>query len=135
MNKKHGSNVPLVLMNSFNTHSDTERIRFKYERRVDLHMFQQSYYPRVLKETLRPYPEKIDLQDGRYGRGRGRERREGFYDYCDLNRVHSVLFSCSQHRYEWKGQGSLSFNITLPGLVIFVEWQLALNLINIGMVY
>lgn len=70
MNKKHGSNVPLVLMNSFNTHSDTERIRFKYERRVDLHMFQQSYYPRVLKETLRPYPEKVDLQDGRY---RGKE--------------------------------------------------------------
>lgn len=66
MNRKHGSNVPLVLMNSFNTHSDTERIRFKYEKRVDLHMFQQSYYPRVLKETLRPYPEKVDLQDGRY---------------------------------------------------------------------
>ena len=65
MNKKYGSNVPLVLMNSFNTHVDTERIRFKYERRVDLFMFQQSYYPRVLKETLRPYPEKVDLQDGR----------------------------------------------------------------------
>ena len=64
MNKKYGSNVPLVLMNSFNTHSDTERIRFKYERRVDLFMFQQSYYPRVLKETLRPYPEQFDLNDG-----------------------------------------------------------------------
>lgn len=64
MNKKHGSRVPLVLMNSFNTHADTERIRFKYERRVDLFMFQQSYFPRVLKETLRPYPEKVELQDG-----------------------------------------------------------------------
>lgn len=64
MNKRYGSNVPLVLMNSFNTHADTERIRFKYERRVDLYMFQQSYYPRVLKETLRPYPEKFDLNDG-----------------------------------------------------------------------
>ena len=64
MNKKHGSSVPLVLMNSFNTHADTERIRFKYERRVDLYMFQQSYYPRVLKETLRPYPEKVNLLDG-----------------------------------------------------------------------
>lgn len=66
MNKKFGSNIPLVLMNSFNTHADTERIRFKYERRVDLHMFQQSYYPRVLKETLRPYPENFDLNDGWY---------------------------------------------------------------------
>ena len=72
MNKKYDSNVPLVLMNSFNTHTDTERIKFKYERRVNLHMFQQSYYPRVLKETLRPYPEKVDLQDGRYRQEGGR---------------------------------------------------------------
>ncbi len=52
LNKEYDSNVPLVLMNSFNTHSDTERIKFRYENRVDLHMFQQSYYPRILKETL-----------------------------------------------------------------------------------
>ena len=95
MNKKHGSNVPLVLMNSFNTHSDTERIRFKYERRVDLHMFQQSYYPRVLKETLRPYPEKIDLQDGRYGREEGEERGEkGF-----VNIVTFIMYMRVQFGY------------------------------------
>lgn len=64
MNRKYGTDVPLVLMNSFNTHADTERIRFKYERRVNLYMFQQSYYPRVLLETLRPFPEKFNLQDG-----------------------------------------------------------------------
>jgi len=51
-------------MNSFNTHSDTEKILFRYEKRVELHMFQQSYYPRVLKETLRPFPEKLDLHNG-----------------------------------------------------------------------
>ena len=32
-------------------------------------------------------------------------------------------------------KGRYLFNITLPGLVIFAEWQLELNLINIGMVY
>lgn len=113
MNKKHGSNVPLVLMNSFNTHSDTERIRFKYERRVDLHMFQQSYYPRVLKETLRPYPEKVNLQDGRYG---GRERREDFFvDIVALIMYMHVQFGCYQDRYEWKGQGSLSFQYLQKG--------------------
>ncbi len=64
INNKYNSNIPLVLMNSFNTHSDTERVRFRYEKRVDLHMFQQSYYPRILKETLRPLPEKLDLQTG-----------------------------------------------------------------------
>lgn len=64
INSKYDSDVPLVLMNSFNTHADTERIRFRYEKRVNLYMFQQSYYPRILKETLRPYPEKLDLQTG-----------------------------------------------------------------------
>ncbi len=65
MNKVYGSDVPLVLMNSFNTHADTERVRFKYDKRLKLHMFQQSYYPRVLKETLRPFPETFNLQDGK----------------------------------------------------------------------
>lgn len=64
LNKKHNSNVPLVLMNSFNTHAETERVFFKYEKRVDLHMFEQSYHPRILRETLRPYPERFDLRDG-----------------------------------------------------------------------
>lgn len=62
MNKKYGSNVPLLLMNSFNTHLDTERIRHKYDNRVNLHMFQQSCYPRVLKETLRPYPTSLNSE-------------------------------------------------------------------------
>ena len=29
-----------------------------------LHMFQQSYHPRVLRETLRPFPVNVDLKDG-----------------------------------------------------------------------
>ncbi|CAI8047806.1 UTP--glucose-1-phosphate uridylyltransferase [Geodia barretti] len=64
LNKKHNSDVPLVLMNSFNTHEETQRVRFKYDKRVDLHMFQQSYHPRVLRETLRPFPVNVDLKDG-----------------------------------------------------------------------
>lgn len=66
MNRRYGTDVPLVLMNSFNTHSDTERIKFKYGNRVTLLTFQQSYHPRILLETLRPYPENFDLHDGRW---------------------------------------------------------------------
>ena len=64
LNNKHNSDVPLVLMNSFNTHEESQKVRFKYEKRVDLHMFQQSYHPRILRETLRPYPVRFDLKDG-----------------------------------------------------------------------
>eukprot|EP00731_Ephydatia_muelleri_P038258 Em0695g4a len=59
INKLYGSRVPLVLMNSFNTHADTKKIEHKYSSRVDLYMFEQSCYPRVLKETLRPYPDSL----------------------------------------------------------------------------
>ena len=47
-------------MNSFNTHADTKRIEHKYNSRVDMHMFEQSCYPRILKETLRPYPDSMN---------------------------------------------------------------------------
>lgn len=51
-------------MNSFNTTSETARVKHKYERRVPLYTFEQSCFPRVNQETLRPLPEKPDLQDG-----------------------------------------------------------------------
>ena len=51
-------------MNSYNTNSETARIKHKYERRVNLYVFDQSYYPRINQETLRPIPEKPDYKDG-----------------------------------------------------------------------
>ena len=54
LNTQYGCQVPLVLMNSFYTHEDTQKIRPKYERRVKLYMFVQSCYPRLDRETLRP---------------------------------------------------------------------------------
>lgn len=55
LNEVYGSSVPLVLMNSFNTHEDTLKLIQKYEgRRCKIHTFLQSKYPRINKETLLP---------------------------------------------------------------------------------
>lgn len=52
-----GSNVPLLLMNSFNTDSETAKIIQKYQdTNVTITTFQQSRYPRIIKESLEPMP-------------------------------------------------------------------------------
>ena len=53
-------------MNSFNTQSETLRVKHKYERSVPLFMFEQSCYPRVNQETLRPVPETPEIRDGEW---------------------------------------------------------------------
>ena len=63
LNKTYGTNVPLVLMNSFNTQTEMDRVKHKYERVVSLHMFEQSCYPRINQETLRPLPETPTVAD------------------------------------------------------------------------
>lgn len=60
LNKKYHCNVPLVLMNSFNTHEDTEKIKHRYEHRVSLHMFEQSKFPRISKESLCPLANSVN---------------------------------------------------------------------------
>lgn len=55
LNRELDTDVPLILMNSFNTKSETERIVRKYKKhRVDIRMFTQSRYPRIFKESLMP---------------------------------------------------------------------------------
>ncbi|XP_072030967.1 UTP--glucose-1-phosphate uridylyltransferase-like isoform X1 [Amphiura filiformis] len=55
LNKTYGSDVPLVLMNSFNTDEDTKKILRKYNAcQVNIHTFNQSRYPRINKESLLP---------------------------------------------------------------------------------
>merc|ERR1712087_685164 len=48
-------------MNSFNTDSDTANIIKKYEgHNIDIMTFNQSKYPRVLKDSLLPAPKNAD---------------------------------------------------------------------------
>ena len=61
MNMKYGVNIPLVLMNSFNTDEDTGNILRKYMSvHVDIQSFQQSKYPRINQETLIPFADTVD---------------------------------------------------------------------------
>lgn len=58
LNEQHNVDVPLVLMNSFNTDEDTIKILRKYaQKRVNVMTFNQSRFPRILKETLQPLPK------------------------------------------------------------------------------
>ncbi|GLU10610.1 hypothetical protein SLE2022_274020 [Rubroshorea leprosula] len=73
LNSKYGCNVPLVLMNSFNTHEDTFKIVEKYSKsNVEIHTFNQSQYPRVVVEDFIPLPCKGQTgKDGWYPPGHG----------------------------------------------------------------
>ncbi|ETL86701.1 hypothetical protein L917_13904 [Phytophthora nicotianae] len=57
LNSVYGVDVPLVLMNSFNTHEETVRIIRKYRmHNLSIHTFNQSCYPFIIKETMLPLP-------------------------------------------------------------------------------
>ncbi len=63
LNEKYKVNVPFILMNSFNTDEDTGRIIQKYaNHNIELMTFNQSRYPRVVKESLTPAPRSA-LED------------------------------------------------------------------------
>ncbi|CAH0550134.1 unnamed protein product [Brassicogethes aeneus] len=63
LNKTYNVNVPLVLMNSFNTDDDTEKIIRKYKNlQVEIHTFNQSCYPRISRDTLLPITKNCDVQ-------------------------------------------------------------------------
>lgn len=61
LNKTYDADVPLVLMNSFNTHNDTQKLLRKYAGfRVAIFTFMQSRYPRINKETLMPISTSLN---------------------------------------------------------------------------
>lgn len=60
LNETYEADVPLVLMNSFNTDSDSQKSLPKYAHHgVTIHTFNQHRYPRVVKETMSPLPETL----------------------------------------------------------------------------
>jgi len=64
LNKTYDSNVPLVLMNSFNTDEDTMKIIRKYSGfKVQIKTFNQSRYPRINKESLMPVARSCRTED------------------------------------------------------------------------
>ncbi|KAF8161223.1 UTP-glucose-1-phosphate uridylyltransferase [Crassisporium funariophilum] len=64
LNTSERVEVPLLLMTSFNTEEDTLRIVKKYaNRNVKITTFNQSRYPRLLKDSLVPFARSV--QDGK----------------------------------------------------------------------
>jgi len=60
LNKTFDADVPLVLMNSFNTDEDTAKVIKKYAGlRVRILTFNQSRYPRIKKESLMPLAQDL----------------------------------------------------------------------------
>jgi len=61
LNEDLGSDVPLILMNSFNTHDDTDKILERYHYSgVTVKTFNQSMYPRIYKDSLLPMATRYD---------------------------------------------------------------------------
>lgn len=70
LNQKYGANVPLVLMNSFNTDEDTEKILRKYSvMNIEIQTFNQSRYPRINRESLLPIAKSVnsDVNEAKSG--------------------------------------------------------------------
>ncbi|KAJ3040111.1 UTP-glucose-1-phosphate uridylyltransferase [Rhizophlyctis rosea] len=65
LNSANNVNVPLILMNSFNTDEDTHRIIQKYKgHKLQLLTFNQSRYPRVSRDSLLPCPKSPTGSNG-----------------------------------------------------------------------
>lgn len=73
LNRKYDADVPLLLMNSFNTDSDTAKIIRKYQgHRIRVKTFNQSRFPRIFKDSLLPVPQLFDDNlEGWYPPGHG----------------------------------------------------------------
>ena len=59
LKRSTGASVPLVLMNSFNTHEETGHVVKRYEGMVDIFSFQQSQHPRFHPDTHLPVVETL----------------------------------------------------------------------------
>lgn len=74
LNNTFDANIPLVLMNSFNTNADTEKVLRKYQKvNLEISTFMQSMYPRLDRESLLPFAkrafcmEEQKSEDGDHG--------------------------------------------------------------------
>ncbi|MDH5560558.1 MAG: UTP--glucose-1-phosphate uridylyltransferase [Deltaproteobacteria bacterium] len=71
INQKYGVNVPLILMNSFNTDQDTNKIIRKYDDEVLIHTFKQNEFNRLRKDSWLPLSAKKYGASTKYPPGHG----------------------------------------------------------------
>ncbi|KJE97183.1 ugp2 protein [Capsaspora owczarzaki ATCC 30864] len=72
LNNRYHTNVPLILMNSFNTHEETDHVIQKYHgSTVTILTFNQSKFPRISKDTLLPVAKNYLDHEAWYPPGHG----------------------------------------------------------------
>lgn len=73
LNTEHSTQLPLLLMDSFNTEAETAKIVRKYKNRnVNIVPFKQSRFPRIKKDSSLPVPQHPhDSKTGWYPPGHG----------------------------------------------------------------
>ncbi|MBU2515054.1 UTP--glucose-1-phosphate uridylyltransferase [bacterium] len=71
LNLKYGSQVPLVLMNSYSTDQDTQKIIGKYDNILPVYTFRQNEFPRLRTDSLLPLSKQIYGQQCSYPPGHG----------------------------------------------------------------
>eukprot|EP00834_Sanchytrium_tribonematis_P000749 NODE_14_length_51535_cov_1.125049.p27 type:complete len:271 gc:universal NODE_14_length_51535_cov_1.125049:31152-30340(-) len=65
LNDEYKINVPLILMNSFNTDEETKKVIRRYtDKNVKILTFNQSRYPRFYKDSVSICPERNDDDKG-----------------------------------------------------------------------
>jgi len=75
LNGQFNVRVPLVLMNSFSTDQDTQKIIKRYSSRLQIYTFQQNQVPRLRKDTMLPLSQEKYGEQSCYPPGHG-----DFYD-------------------------------------------------------
>ncbi len=79
-NRKYNTKIPLVLMNSFYTQTETGKALDGYRDLLEIEAFEQSRFPRIQKASGDPLDEKAFGREAWYPPGHG-----DFY-YCIANR-------------------------------------------------
>jgi UTP--glucose-1-phosphate uridylyltransferase len=96
LNRTYNVSVPLVLMNSFNTDEDTQKLLRKYQNvKVEVYAFCQSRYPRINRETYMPIATDLDTEDLEcwYPPGHG-----NFYDaFCSSGLADKFIKAGKKH--------------------------------------
>jgi len=123
LNESLAGDIPLILMDSFNTHEDTIKIIAKYQgMNVDIETFNQSKFPRILKETLLPMaPDPTGNPDHWYPPGHGDVyasiHKDGFLDkliadgkeYMFISNVDNLGGTVDFRIVNWMKQNNIDF--------------------------
>lgn len=148
-NSKYKTDVPLILMNSFNTEDMTEKIVFRYD---GIKKFSQSKFPRISSETLLPVSPKHG-DKGMYPPGHGdllySLKKSGMldellsegYEYLFVSNIDNLASTVDLKLLEYFATNNLGFLMEVTNKTradvkggTLIEYEGALRLLEIAQV-